>query len=722
MQVSKLIVAFVAAVAPAHGAEELSAANPVRKVVTLLQNMQKKVEKEGEQEAELYKKFMCYCKTGGGDLSKSIDAAEDKIPSVSSDIEAAEAKVGGAQADLKQAQTDRASAKAAMKEATALREKEAKTYADFKAEHDTDIAAIAKATSAVEKGVAGSFLQTPAAQILQRVVSKVDPAEADQQAITAFLSQSTEYAPASGEIIGILKQMGDTMAAALADATETEEGSIKTYKGLMKAKAKEVEATTATVEAKTKQIGDLGVALVQMKEDLEDTQASLAEDKHFLKNLEKECATKTAEWEERSKTRAEELVALADTIKVLNDDDALELFKKTLPAPSASLLQVQESTSAMRARALIAIRSAQQIATKGDKPGLQLLVLALSGRKSANTGGFDKVLKMIDDMVALLGKEQQDDEDKKEYCEKQFDDSDDKKKALERTIAGEESSIATAKESIATLTEEIAALGAGIEALDKAVAEATANRQAENAEYKALVASDTAAKEVLAFAKNRLNKFYNPKLYKAPPKVELSAEDRIYANQGGEVTTAAPGGIAGTGIAVLAQVSMHSKRKDAPGPPPATWGAYASKSGESTGVIAMIDLLISDLEKELTEAEAEEKNSQSDYETMMSDSADKRTTDSKALTEKGSAKAETEAALQAHTQARTDGVKELMAVEKYISSLHAECDWLVQYFDARKEARTGEIDSLKKAKDVLSGADYSLLQTRVHSFLGRSSH
>merc|ERR1712186_73749 len=157
------------------------------------------------------------------------------------------------------------------------------------------------------------------------------------------------------------------------------------------------------------------------------------------------------------------------------------------------------------------------------------------------------------------------------------------------------------------------------------------------------VASDTAAKEVLAFAKNRLNKFYNPKLYKAPPKVELSAEDRIYANQGGEVTTAAPGGIAGTGITALVQVSLHKQHKDAPAPPPATWGAYASKSEESTGVIAMIDLLIKDLEKEMTEAETDEKNSQADYETMMKDSADKRTTDSKALTEKGSAKAETEA-------------------------------------------------------------------------------
>jgi len=712
----RVVVGLLASSAvPLHGAEEQHALNPIRKVVTLLQTMQKKVEAEGVQEADLYKKFMCYCKTGGGDLSGSIGAAEDKIPAVSSDIEEAEAKLTGAKSDLKQAQTDRTAAKTAMSDGTALRNKEAATFATFKAEHDTDIAAIAKATAAISAGVAGSFLQTPAAQILQHVVSKAELPESDQEAVTAFLSQSTGYAPQSGEIIGILKQMGDTMAETLADATSAEDGSISTYKGLMAAKTKEVAALTATVESKTKQIGELGVSIVMMKEDLDDTSASLAEDKKFLAGLEKGCATKTAEWEERSKTRAEELVALADTVKVLNDDDALELFKKTLPSSSSSLVQVQVGMSTVRARAVAVLRSAQQAATSGDKPGLELLVLALTGKKSAGAAGFGKVIKMIDNMVKLLGKEQNDDNDKKEYCAAQFDLSDDKKKALERSIAGEESAIATAKETISTLTEEIAALEAGIVALDKSVAEATAQRQAENAEFKALMASDTAAKEVLAFAKNRLNQFYNPKLYKPPPKVELSAGDRIYSSEGGALSTAAPSGIAGTGIAVLAQVSMH---KDAPAPPPATWGAYASKSGETTGVIAMIDLLIKDLDKEMTEAETDEKNSQSDYEQMMKDSAAKRTTDSKALTEKGSAKADTEAALQEHTQARADGGRELMATMKYISSLHAECDWLVQYFDARKAARTGEIDSLTKAKAVLSGADYSLLQTRKHNFLG----
>merc|ERR1719497_183162 len=149
------------------------------------------------------------------------------------------------------------------------------------------------------------------------------------------------------------------MAANLASATSEEEAAIKTFDGLVQAKKQEIEALTSTIEAKTKQIGELGVGIVRMQNDLDETQATLAEDKAFLADLSKSCATKTSEWEARSKTRAEELVALGDTIKVLNDDDALELFKSTLPGSSASFLQVQVTASARRGEALAAIRSAQ---------------------------------------------------------------------------------------------------------------------------------------------------------------------------------------------------------------------------------------------------------------------------------------------------------------------------------------------------------------------------
>merc|ERR1740121_857873 len=124
----------------------------------------------------------------------------------------------------------------------------------------------------------------------------------------------------------------------------------------------------------------------------------------------------------------------------------------TLPSASASLLQVE---SGQRSSAAATLRSALQRANAQDRPGLELLMLALTGKKSAGAAGFEKVIKMIDNMVTILGKEQADDNDKKEYCAMQFDVSDDRKKALERTIAGEEAAIATAKESIATLTQEI---------------------------------------------------------------------------------------------------------------------------------------------------------------------------------------------------------------------------------------------------------------------------
>merc|ERR1712226_1195070 len=101
-----------------------------------------------------------------------------------------------------------------------------------------------------------------------------------------------------------------------------------------------------------------------------------------------------------------------------------------------------------------------------------------------------------------------------------------------------------------------------------------------------------------------------------------------------------------------------------------------------------------------------------DYEDMMSDSAEKRALDSKTLTQKGDTKAALEGDLEAHKEAKADTGKELMATLEYIASLHSECDWLLEYFEVRKTARTGEIDSLKNAKAVLSGADYSLVQTR----------
>merc|ERR1719498_954382 len=276
-----------------------------------------------------------------------------------------------------------------------------------------------------------------------------------------------------------------------------------------------------------------------------------------------------------------EMVALADTIKILNDDDALELFKKTLPGSASSFMQVQVTSASMKKQALAALKSGH----KAD-PRLDLIELAMRGGKL----GFGKIIKMIDNLVVDLKADQGVDEDKKAYCLDEFDKAEYKAKELALDISDLDKAIEDAKETIATLKSEIAALKDGIEKLDKSVAEATATRKEEHDDFVETLAANTAAKDLLAFAKNRLNKFYNPKLYKAPPKRELTEEERITVNMGGTLApTAAPGGIAGTGIG-LAQV--------APPPPPKANLAYKKSGEESNGVIAMIDLLVADIDKE----------------------------------------------------------------------------------------------------------------------------
>jgi hypothetical protein len=498
----------------------------------------------------------------------------------------------------------------------------------------------------------------------------------DKETLLSFLSGKSSYAPKSGEITGILKQMGDSFAKNLKEATDAEETAIKEHEALVAAKKHEINALTSSIEAKLQQIGDLGVSVVSMKADFEELNGSLLEDKQLLADLTKGCSTKDEEYESRVKTRNEELAAIAETIKILNDDDALELFKKTLPAPSASLVQVQVSQRELRERAMSLIQKAG-----GSRLGF--LVLALRGKKI----GFAKVISMIDEMIKQLKKEGTDDADKKEYCEAQFDAAEDKTKALKRKTSDTETSIDSAKEEIAALAQGIAEAEASIKELDEQVREATEIRKEENEEFKALMQTNKAAKELLLFAKNRLNKFYNPKLYNPPAKEELSSQGAIERDM------------------TFVQVSQ---RRSTMAPPPETWDAYAKKSEESNGVISMIDLLVQDLDKDMSEAEVEEKNAQELYDKTVADARTDRVGLSKSLKMKTSDKADLTVDLEGLEDAKKSLAKETMANDKYTGDLHAECDWLLKYFDVRAEARSGEVDALTKAKAVLSGADYSM--------------
>merc|ERR1719235_895797 len=207
----------------------------------------------------------------------------------------------------------------------------------------------------------------------------MDPA--DRRDALAFLDASGDYEPASGQIVGILKGMKDDMEAELKEAIADEEKAIAGFNDLKGSKETEIQVATEAIETKTARSGEIAVSAVQTKDALEDTQDELADVEKFAAQLGKECATKEKEMAERAKVRAEEVKAISEAISILNDDDALDVFKKA--RPSALVQQelgfLQKSNSlaskAKKAQAILAIA-----ASKANSAQMNALLFTLNSK------------------------------------------------------------------------------------------------------------------------------------------------------------------------------------------------------------------------------------------------------------------------------------------------------------------------------------------------------
>ena len=186
-------------------------ANPIRKVVTILQTMQKEIEAEGEMEQKAFDKFMCYCEGNTDGMGKSVEAAGQRITELKSKLEADKAEKSQMDQELIQHKSDRASAKKDLETATSIREKEAADFAEATGSQKADLDAMTGAIAALEKGMGGSFIQSQKARVsrVAKVVQasqQVDDYERDE--VLNLLQGKNpfgDYGAKSGEIVGILK-------------------------------------------------------------------------------------------------------------------------------------------------------------------------------------------------------------------------------------------------------------------------------------------------------------------------------------------------------------------------------------------------------------------------------------------------------------------------------------------------------------------------------------
>merc|ERR1719231_290099 len=344
------LLKFAVALTSFAAAAELGA-NPIRKVVTMLQDMQKTVEEEGKKEQDMFDKFMCYCSGGEGAPEASIKEGQAQIEQLTAAIERGTAEKSQLDQDVATHKSDREAAEKTIKESTAMREKEAAEYATASGDMKSNMNAIDGALESLKKGLSASLLQTGVGALLRNVV-KTSPAvrNSEREMLLSYLETGSGLEGGSDQIIGIVEQMKETYAEDLAE-TEAKEAEAKaTYQTLMTSKKAEIEAAGKAIETKTARSGTVAVETVQAKADLEKTQKAVEEDTEFKANLKKTCAIKQKQWDERCKLRAQEIQAISDTIEMMNSDDALELFKKTLPAASASALVQTAATSRAQVR------------------------------------------------------------------------------------------------------------------------------------------------------------------------------------------------------------------------------------------------------------------------------------------------------------------------------------------------------------------------------------
>jgi len=664
----------------AFGASEVNEKNrPLTKVITLLKDMLKQLEKEAKDDEDIYDKMTCWCQTNDREKTKAISNAEAKIADLTTRIEELTAGSARLNTEIKNLEKEVAKNQEALDKATGIRQKQ---LAEFNGEEKDlleSISSLKAAVTVLSKHHGGSFLQVQQTSALNIAASMQNAMKkhqallrrvltrSERQAAANFLLAPTDYfdaqptfkqsyAPQSGEIFGILRQMKETFEANLAESQKEELANQKAYEDLKAAKEEEILAGQTQNDAKTQQLAETDEKLAQSKQDIEDTRTSLSADEEFLMMLKEKCQMTDAEWEERSKTRQLEMEAVSKALAVLSGDDAHDLFTRTF---NPSLIQT-DSMSALADQRARASSLLSTVARKLDSP--RLATLAMQVRLDA----FTRVKKAIDDMIAQLLVEKADEIKHKDFCVDEFNQNELQTEKKNREKEDLIAKIADLELTISKLTKDIDGLKSEIAEMQVQLKRAGEDRESQNKEFQTTVSDQRETQKLLQAALSILGEFY--------------------------------------GKAKAASLTQQGQQPAGP-PPPAGFETY-EKNASSGGVMSLIQQIISDAKAMEAEAIRAEEDSQKAYEDFVKETNTSIEAKSKEIVNKSEAKATAETDLVEANQAKDSTLTELEQLSNYNAELHQSCDFVMKNFDLRQTARDEEVEALKQAKAILSGANF----------------
>jgi len=672
---------------------------PMAQVVQLLTGMKARIEADGQIEQSSYDKYACWCESTLARKAKDISEAKAKIEELQALVIKLKAEIASHGAEIKQLEKDIAQNIEAQGEAKAVRDNEFEDYNGEKTENEQCIGALEAAVKALAGAGAGKFLETGLKEaqllsvvagvrsVLEKPSASRSLSDGDMKMVQHFVERPDDfsprrgatlsaaqvgnnpfgdYAPQSTQIQGILKGMYDTFVGDTEKANAKEADAQKAFEELMATKLRELETLEATLKQQELDEAQKSQTLAESEELMDATKAQLEADEKFFDQTKAACQVKASEWSERTRLRTMELQGVNKAIEILSSPDAMKTFTNA-------------TTTFVQLSSLTHHRTANQGRNVYKKlSGLARrfhdLSLAELAAKVKAGGHFDKVIISIDTMMEVLRAEEQSDIEHRDRCEnadgKNTNDMEDLNHAIDKSgktiehLGNEEE----------RLLDDIEVLEAEIKKTKEDMDEALALRNNEVAEFRQAMKDDTDAIALLQQAMAALRHFFD----KNNIKLELLATK-------------------------AGQEPEYSVDRDKA--PETSWSGpnYTGRKEESGGIVAILEMCIEDLDKEIKTGQADDAEAQKMYEGQrgaMQNAFDAQM-GTKLATEKELAdvRSQKNDAEEFNAQKGAD----LVAEKDLKDSIYSDCSWVKTHFQTRRDKRKSEMDGLVEAKGYLAG-------------------
>jgi len=644
---------------------------PVAKIVRLLEDMKAQLEKEKADDEAVFESLDCWCKTNGEEKTQAIEAGNAKISDLKASMGEFAAKIEELREGLATAKAKLRQDQKALDTVTELRMKEVKAFQG----EETDLLA---SVQSCKQAVVVLSKHNPSFTQLRVVAKNLEGMKTMQLAkdslsrdklavLKAFLQESQEsssslrripgfksYTPQSGQIFGILKQMQEEFEASLSDAQKEEQKAKQDFASLKVAKGAEIDAGRKQQSQLEQDDASFREKNAQAYEEFNDTQDQLEIDQTFLRNLKKKCASSDAEFQKRTKDRLEEIQAIQDTVAMLNSDSSFDAFETTV---KTAFVQISAQTN----RAVEAKRQAAEV-LRSVKGSPELAMLAVT----VELDGFAKAKAAIDKMVVDLTRQQSEEVKHKDWCQAEMQDNKQETEAKYDKKSSLEASMSDLKKTIQALTNEIEANKKAISEMQAQMKKASEIREGENVDFQETVTDQRVTQAILQKALDRMAQVYGLLQKPGAPHIQTSG--------------------------------THTD----PGNGPAKFAKYEQNAGGGR-VLAMLAKVMDDSKKMENEAIAAEQDAAGAYEMFMKDSNKSIKQSLKANVNMSEDKAKSEEALSRDETEFSGTMKTLESLNAELGDLHSNCDFVINNFSSRQEARAVEMDALREAKNILSG-------------------